>query len=330
VKAEEIEDIDEDLQSSDQTIEKITGWQQKKQKLQDASKDVGSSEDTVRTQRLRAEADLLQEEINHVELQLADMKARQRKLLKEVSAAENAAQAKLASYTSSLRLLEEDVQRFLSTKPNTTTTRSTSTNRSASLWQLPAKRRTLDMAKQYWSDERDTVVRQRESVDLEKAALDEGAVLWKGIVLSLSDFERQLRVDIKTIAESRSNNTSMEEAPCSPELLARMDEVIQDLEFKFELATTRNWNLLIAAIGAELDALRRGRQLLGGEKSASDCLESQPDASPSDEPSPSSGDEIRELDKSFETAKRRQSNGPAPEDDPDPELLFSQHDVDSE
>jgi hypothetical protein len=45
-----------------------------------------------------------------------------------------------------------------------------------------------------------------------------------------------------------------------------------------------------------------------------------------------SGDEIRGLDKSFETARRRASNGTRgdTDDEPDPELLFSRQDTDTE
>ncbi|KAK5171742.1 uncharacterized protein LTR77_003378 [Saxophila tyrrhenica] len=341
VKAEELEDIDDEVRSRDQTIEKIDGWQEKRQRLREASKNLDSNEDTVRSQRLRQEADVLQEEINHVELQLADMKARQRKLLREVAAAENAVQAKMASYTSSLRLLEEEVQQYLSTNPGTPTPQRKSDAQSATVWQLPPKRRTLDMAKQYWSDERSMSEQQRESVRLEKTALDEGAVMWKEAVISISDFERTLRMDMAKQAEERtapglsaSSSPLQHDQRCSHEVLEQMDRLISALQKKFELARERNWNLLIAAIGAEIDALKQGRLLLGGESASEEPSDEQPDAAQSASPDHDldlgSEDELQASAQSSATARRHTSNGVAPEDDPDPELLFSRHDLDSE
>ncbi len=333
VKSEEIDEIDEDVHSRDETIGKIEGWQQKKLGLRDASENLGSNEDTVRSQRLRQEADVLQQEINHVELQLADMKSRQRKLLREVAAAENAVQAKMASYTSSLRLLEEEVLNYLSSKPSEAILRTSSGVESAAVWRLPPKRRTLDMAKQYWTDDREATQQRRERVRYEKSALDDGALMWKDVVTQVTEFERMLQHDMANWANGHSTKETAENISpsegtqrCSAEVLDRMSGVISALEEDLKVAKERNWNLLIAAIGAEIDALRQGRQLLGG-----DSPPDPPDQHAVESQSDPSGGETEALEQSFATARRRASNGAAPEDeDPDPELLFSKHDLDSE
>lgn len=324
VKGEEIEEIDEDIREKEGTIEKIDGWAQKREKLREAERHVEANEDTVRARRLRKEAEALQVEINHVELQLADMKSRQRKLLREATAAENAVQAKMATYTSSLRLLEEDVQKFLSINATNSGSRPSSSDGSVSIWQLPLKRRTLDMAKQHWTEERKSILHQRESVELEKSALDEGAVLWKDIVVQLTDFERFLR---KRMATSTNANQEGDGPEAGPELLNRMDALISNLESKSDLAVAKQWNLLIAAIGAELDALRQGRQLLGGAESPSD--------DPGEGSSTANGESREETSHSHDDIEAsrqtiRQRPRSSPEDDPDPELLFSTHDNDSE
>jgi hypothetical protein len=113
----------------------------------------------------------------------------------------------------------------------------------------------------------------------------------------------------------------------------QMDMVIDDLESKFHTAEEKNWKLLIAAIGAELDALRQGRTILEGVLGAPEP-EQEPELGGIHNESAiasemESGDEIRGLDKSFETARRRMSNGDT-DDEPDPELLFSTHDTDTE
>lgn len=339
VKNDELQDIDDDVRDKEKTLEQIDEWERKRDGLQDATKTIDSSEQTVRVQRLRQEADTLQEEINAVELQLADMKARHRKLLRQATAVDNSVQAKLASYTSSLRMLEEDVHKFLSLRPSENDARPSPKDGESSMWQLPSKRRTLDMARQHWNEERDSVTKQRESVQYEKTALDEGAAMWKEVVGLVNDFERRLRAEMLKLSANQSkqldddpSNAQGDSSERLRELLDHMSDLMEMLESKLEIARSRNWNLLIAAIGAELDALKQGKQLLeralGGPEQSSNALVDVPQDELVRLVRASSADEIHELDKSFETARRRMSNGM--DDDPDPELLFSQHDADTE
>ena len=337
VKDEEIQGLDDDVREKEKTLEQIDAWEKKRQGLQEATKTVDSNEETVRAQRLRQEADTLQEEINHVELQLADMKARHRKLMRQATAVENSVQAKLASYNSSLRMLEEDVQKFLSLKPAESASRPLSRDDQSSIWELPAKRRTLEMAREHWSEARESVLQQRQSVQHEKVALDEGAVVWKDVVAQVTDFERQMRSEMARLSSALNADVELGDPSQDGasqrlrELLNHMNRLTDALDSKFELAKDRNWNLLIAAIGAELDALKQGRQLLEDVlRSANGQPADFPEAPPSDPPGLDADDEIRELDKSFETARRRISNGTESEDDPDPELLFSRQDTDTE
>ena len=336
VKDEELQSIDEDISEKERTLEQIDEWEKKKSGLQDASKTVESNEDTVRVQRLRQQADNLQAEINHVELQLSDMKARHRKLVRQATAVENSVQAKMASYTSSLRMLEEDVQRFLSLEPTQDDSRSPSRHGSGSMWELPAERRTLQMAKEDWNGAKESLMQQKEETVFEKEALDEGAVVWKEVVTQVTEFERQLRAEmtnLSTVTGNRDATSDASQGDASQrlrEVLHQMRSLTETLESKFELAKERNWNLLIAAIGAELEAIRKGRELLENVLRSAEGQPEEPVEPPEeDQLIPNAGDEIQKLDESFET-KRRLSNGTESEDDPDPELLFSKHDTDTE
>ena len=336
VKDEELEGIDEDIREKETTLEQIDEWEKKKLGLEEASMTVESNEDTVRVQRLRQQADTLQGEINHVELQLSDMKARHRKLVRQATAAENSVQAKMASYTSSLRMLEEDVQKFLSLQPTEDNARPLSRDGQTSMWELPAKRRTLQMAKEDWSGAKESLMQQREDTTFEKEALDEGAVVWKEVVTQITDFERRLRAEMSNLPAATPDG-DIDATPAQTDapqrlrdVLGQMGSLTETLESKFELAKERNWNLLIAAIGAELEAIRKGRELL---ENVLGSAEGQPEelaeTSEDDKLDPNPGEEIQKLDESFET-RRRLSNGTESEDDPDPELLFSKHDTDTE
>jgi hypothetical protein len=338
IKREELQSLDAEVEEAERKLQQIDTWGTKRKGLEDASSGVDEGEDTVRVQRLRQEADVLQDSIQEVEVQLADMKAKHRKLVRQIAAAENSTQAKLASYTQSISLLEADVQKFLSLQPSVPQPRLEASNGQLSIWQLPPKRRTLEMAKAYFAEERDSTIERRRQVEQEKEALELGGKMWMDVAVSVTEFEKRVRAEMSGADMANSGHAWDDQPQSSPgerlkELLVQMDTVIEDLESKLHTAEEKNWKLLIAAIGAELDALRQGRTILKGVLG-----EPEPELEPQlgDVHSESaivgemdSGDEIRGLDKSFETARRRMSNGDT-DDEPDPELLFSTHDTDTE
>lgn len=321
LKDNEIAEAEEDVHASEDKLSQISEWETKKAGLREATRTLDGDEETVRAQRLRHEAEVLQREISAVELQLADMKGRHRRLVGQLEAVENAVQARLASYTSSLRLLEEDVRKFLTLEESSADVRD---------GRSPAggRRRTLELAKQRWTEERGMSMERRQAIGHEKSALDDGAALWKDVVTQVTDFERRLRAEV-----SKMSGASPLESPAAEDnsqtlagLLEHMARLMHELESSFDIAQERKWNLLIAAIGAELDALGRGKRLLenllhpgtgGDQRSEEDTHQPSVDDA--------SAQEILELDNSFdETSRRRLSNGT--DSDPDPDLLFSRRD----
>lgn len=356
VKREELHVIDAEAQEKEDTLAHIDEWAHKHAGLQKAARSADGNEEAVRAQRLRQEADALQADINNVELQLSDMKARHRKLLRQVAAVENSVQAKLASYTSSLGMLEVEVQKFLSLRPaGGSDSRPTSSDGKTSMWQLPPKRRTLEMAREQWTADRDAILHQRQYIEHERSALDEGAAVWKGVVAHVTDFEKRMRAEMANLSMSSSHSAWEDPPPAQEqdnsgrlnELLGHLQTVLEHLETQFNLAEDRDWRLLIAAIGAELDALRQGKAILQnvlGVTFTPDTLhngnvtENLVDTEPSANGSSGAhedGNEIHELDKSFDTALHpaRQSSAEDSEtdtDDPDPELLFSRRDLGDE
>ena len=346
LKDDEIQNVDSQLQEHQDTLAQIDEWETKRQGLKEASDTVDSSGDTVRVQRLKQEADTLQAEINTVELQLMEMKSRHRKLLKQAAAVENSVQARMASYTSSLHLLEEEVQKFLSVKPSMREQLPASSDGRQSMWQLPPKRRNLDMAKQHWTEQREHVAETRNQHEQVKAALTEGAQLWKETVTEVTEFERQLRAEMAGLRPvSPESPSAWDDPPASKpidhsqqlrETVEKMRAVIASIEAKLQKAEDNRWTLLMAAIGAELDALRRGKEILAGVLGVTEP--DLVDANGHDAQQDSPGEEIRELDKSFETARLDEQRSPQHQqeevdddhDEPDPELLFSRQDIDNE
>lgn len=342
LKEDESRALELDVVAKQDDIQQIDGWANKKQGLQQVTQGIEASEDSVRSQRLRQEADILQQDINGIELQLSDMKSRHRQLLRQAEAVENSVQAKLASYIASLNMLESDVKHFLSRPRERQESRPNSAEGKMSVWQLPPKRRTLDMAKDQAQCEREEIVKQRETVELEREALEEGAVVWKDVVAEVTEFEKRLRSDMSSLPMSSSNAAWEDEPPPQhdssqqmKEVLTQMDVVIRSLETKLEHAQSKNWKLLIASISAELDAFEQGKTILEGALVVSGKGEIAPNDERQDDIGVLNNDyghEIHELDDAFETTRERgTSNGTSDtEDDPDPELLVSHQDTDTD
>ncbi|KJX94504.1 hypothetical protein TI39_contig4185g00003 [Zymoseptoria brevis] len=342
LKDKELQDVERSIHGSKKTLARINTWEQKREGLREASHHVDDSEETIRVQRLRTEADAVQAEINKVELQLMEMKTRHRKLTRQAAAIENSVQAKMASYTSSLQMLEEDIQKFLSFKPVDSTSPPRSRDGIQSVWQLPPKRRNLEMAKEYWTEQHKVVELQRKQTEFEKSALVDGAAMWEETISEITAFEKRLRSEMSTLTPDSPSAWEDPPSATAPErlrdILDQIDTVTESLQDKLKTADERGWKLLVVAIGAELDALIKGKEILvdvleasgGGHHSEKEPQEHLGNGKPAVK---SADEEIRELDMSFATARAARSGNVSDADDdhPDPELLFSKHeDTDAE
>jgi hypothetical protein len=110
------------------------------------------------------------------------------------------------------------------------------------------------MARDYWQDEYTRLAEKCEELDTDRSALDEGALLWSGVASKVADYETSLQSFMQRASRSGASDPS--------QLIEQMDTTISYLEEKLELATRRNWNLLVCAIGAELEAFVQGKSVL--------------------------------------------------------------------
>jgi hypothetical protein len=181
------------------------------------------------------------------------------------------------------------------------------------------------MAVDYWQDEQMRLAEHCEEVDKDRAALDEGAVMWNDVVKKISEFETSLQ-------------DQMQQRGDHSDLLGRMESTTAYLEQKLEFANSRSWNLLVCAIGAELEAFKQGRaileQALGISRKGKEKMTSLVDTGSS-----SHSESERESSSPASTNSRSPSNQSAArtpnlfhgdDEDPDPELLISHHDTDTD
>lgn len=127
---------------------------------------------------------------------------------------------------------------------------------------LRPERRTIGMATDWWTKEVEILERRKSAVDRERQALEEGVEVWRQAVKLVSDFEAGLRkhmtADDKKVDDGAEPDTL---DPFSLQL-KKMQAVIAGLEDLLQTAERKSWNLLICAIGAELEAFREAFTML--------------------------------------------------------------------
>lgn len=132
---------------------------------------------------------------------------------------------------------------------------------------LLPERRTEDMARFWWETEVRILERRRKEVGNEHKALEEGGAMWLEAAQLVSDFEANLRKEMTgQDGDARQSDKGKDRLPTPEEKmrsqLANMTAVIAGLRMHLRTAQGKGWNLLICAIGAELEAFREARTML--------------------------------------------------------------------
>ena len=119
-------------------------------------------------------------------------------------------------------------------------------------------RRTVDMAKDWWESEVQLLEARKTEIDRERSALEEGVEVWRKTIRLISDFEKGLRSELRGETDSAGNGKAKMPSPeqAMHAQLDKLGEVMAELQSQLQGAEEKSWNLLICAIGAELEAFR--------------------------------------------------------------------------
>ncbi|KAI9664413.1 MAG: hypothetical protein M1829_005806 [Trizodia sp. TS-e1964] len=321
VKSEQGILLEEELGKGEEILKRVEKWEGKRQGLETAIQTIEEGREGAAVARMKLEADAVESEIHGLETRLNELKAKHLHMKSKISEKENAVQSNISSYKASLTIVESEVRQFLAKPPQPSDTTPRNLSNSAFMT-LPPKRRTLEMAKDYWITEYENLQRRHEDIEIEREALQEGAVVWHDVIKEVSAFEKQLRTEMNHIEPPGSLE------PCPTlglqETLRSMEATITSMQSKLKLAETNNWNLLVCCIGAELEAFQQGILILNsalgtyqnevGQASA-EAFEAPPAPRPLDL---NLGLEELVL-KTTRTTDRSESE----DDDPDPDFLIS-------
>ncbi|OHF04652.1 hypothetical protein CORC01_00123 [Colletotrichum orchidophilum] len=225
--------------------------------------------------------DTLGQEIRELEEKLVGMRNRHRWLERKMEDVHNRREAGLSGYRGALKEVEGEVTSLLRRPPieplDLDVIEAVSRNETGSgndVQDLPSgaeffrmipTRRTLSMAKDWWESEMDFLHKRKAQVDKDRDALDQGTELWQETVKLVTTFEADLRQSLSggaSLAKGKQTPRAQQEGVEA--LLPRMAQVILELEANMRLAEQNSWNLLICAVGAELEAFRDAASLLRG------------------------------------------------------------------
>lgn len=266
LREEEREILSSQVDERHNALHEIQSFASRRDGLEEAISCIHNDRDSQRAKQLQEEARGLETDIHELETRLYEMKARYRQLVSEIANIENSVDAKLSSYTESLSLLQSNIRNYLRDPPVQPLSRRVS---ESTFYSLNPKRRTLEMAQEYWKSEQEHLQKRQHEVDTEILALEEGGGVWKEAMADVSGFEKRLRANMRHYIElqeqssgsegAHSNDTRKEVAASVAEDL---DKTTKRLEVHLELAEEKDWKLLVCCIAAELEALREARGML--------------------------------------------------------------------
>jgi len=323
VKAEELDFLDEELSTVKSIWDQTERWSAKRSALEKKIKAIEHENAGSKADTMRDEAKKLEQDIRRKEEELWALKSKHRRLMNDIADVENSVEAKISSYKMSMHLLDKEVAMFLARPPDADHLPLVD----SPFVTLPPKRRTLDMATEFWQEEHTRLEEKCQEVDVDRSALEDGSVLWRTVVVKVTEFEKELPRILQRVAEN--GNPS--------ELRDQMDRIIEYLEKQVELANSRRWNLLVCAIGAELEAFKQGREVLSASLGLpTEIGGGELDKHEAKRASHSEDMKELQLDDALSGRSHMAPVKPSPkffdtdDEDPDPELLISHQDTDTD
>lgn len=283
LKQDEHAHIDDALTQREDALSYLDRLGTRKTDIEAELRDLEENGDEPLARELRelgVKHDTLSEEIRLLEEKLVRMRTQRRSLKERMDDIKNKREAGLSGYHGALRDVTNEVKAFVQHPPiqpldpdllrqGGEVEGDPAASGGVEFLRLIPERRTLEMAKSWWVAEISVLERCKERIDTDRQALEEGAQVWDKVTQLVSKFEADLRQAMQSGASSPPAESSVkgkEKVPSQEEVisdqLSRMKQVIAELETHMQLVEEKRWNLLICAIGAELEAFNEAYHVL--------------------------------------------------------------------
>ncbi|KAJ4129322.1 Autophagy protein 28 [Fusarium equiseti] len=215
----------------------------------------------------------LDQEIQLLEEKLARAKRRRRSVRERAEEVKNRREAGLSGYRAAGKDVDIEVRKLMQTPPiapldvdalgygvNSQPKGDMDILRGTEFLQLRPERRTMEMARNWWQGEIAALERRKAKISEDRQALMEGSEVWSEVTGLVAQFEAKLRELVKASQAGDADEEPQQAAMRNQ--LSEMDDVVQELQHRLQMAESKHWNLLICAIGAELEAFIEAKALL--------------------------------------------------------------------
>ncbi|KAI4276363.1 MAG: hypothetical protein LQ337_002534 [Flavoplaca oasis] len=268
-----------DLTATVEEHKHITSLQTKKSQLEATIAELESSPTSKEIDALTAEEEALDKKIYELENQLYELKARRGAVKQRVRERKNKVEARISSWKGSLEILGKEEEGVLARGPvvsagggNTqvgkgkgngaTEAEREGNGTGESVWDLPPKRRTLTMVGEFYEHESAGLRKRLEDVEMEARALDEGKQVWEDVVREVEKVEGSLEGELKGLAEYDGGDAEEQRINGMKRVLEAMAQTRERVGRYLKMAEEKGWNLLVVCVGAELEALVEGEEVL--------------------------------------------------------------------
>ena len=293
LKARESGALSTQLTQQETDLAAITAAKAKENGIETAIAQIEAHETTgrVAVQKLEAQEKELEGEVYALEERLAELRANLRVIKAKRTESENKLEGRLSSWRHAKAEVEKRMQEEFLKRPRSrilkaslgkpraedqgrsrTPTPSGSRNggsdvgKEASVWDLPLERRTVQLVREELEGDIVSLKGRIESVEEERGACEAGVGVWGRCVGVVEGVERTLKGILEGSGggggDGGSEDGNTEGGMRT--VLREMDGAIEILDREERMAEEKEWNLLVCAIGAELEALKLGREMLVG------------------------------------------------------------------
>lgn len=266
LRDEEARLLNAEAETRASALRQVDEFGEKKEALNSRIASIKREEASQSANDLKSEAQTLGNEIKELEHKIFELRVRQRHLLSKADEIESSQNSKASSYQHTLSDLDKEVNAFLHRPPVHRAFINGNELASTGMYSLKSGRRTLEMAKEQWTSELDAIYQRNAKVEEEREALIEGKQIWLATIARINTFETNLQIQNELLANDSASRSPNKE-PLNPtesmqQILSELEEVIRSLEQDLQTAESRNWNLLVCAIGSELEAFHQAREML--------------------------------------------------------------------
>ena len=264
LKQQELALIEREVVARDDALKQASDLDNRRQVLQDEISKIKSEGSPI---GLKSEVQVVEREIQNLENVLLELRSKHRVLLAQLREVESSKDSEISSYRESLALSETQVKSFLRRPPVPQSLANV--GQDAGMYALKPERRTLHMAQEQWTSEMELLAQRKLGAENERVALEEGSQFWHAVVQRIRDFEKDLKTATRELETQAGASSFLNSETADPPedtsmqiTLSRLSDLVTSLEGDFQTAESKNWNLLVCAIGAELAAFEQARNLL--------------------------------------------------------------------